>query len=143
MTRIKTATAKKLNTPVSTADVVNYAGWFQQEEPKRQFRGPPPIPRRSLVSHVGEESGAGRAALATVDLPNTGVLALSDRGVHLLTAGRPLLLTSGQEILFLAQGSYTATREQRAFTVLLSLQLPSGKTVRYESSLHGMPWPVV
>lgn len=102
------------------------------------------MPLRSLVSHVGKESReAGIAALVAVGLPDTGVLALSDRGVHLLTAGGPFLLSPGEEVLFLAHGSYTATSEHRAFTVLLSLQLPSGKTVQYESSRYGMPWPTI
>jgi len=46
-------------------------------------------------------------------------------------------------VLFLPAGSFTASSESGAFTGVLTLQLPSGQEVRYESSRSGLPLPTI
>lgn len=144
MTRIETETAEKLGMTVKAAAVVNYPGWFQHEAIKRQFRGPLAIPMRSMVAGVGRQSReAGQAALAAAGLPELGILAVTDQGIHVLTAKGILRSSPKEEVLFLPAGSYTASSEPGAFTAVLTLQLPSGQKVRYESSRSGLPLPTI
>jgi hypothetical protein len=144
MTRIETEAAEKLGMTVKAAAVVNYPGWFQHEAIKRQFRGPLAGDLAIFGGGCRQAiAGAGQAALAAAGLPELGILAVTDQGVHVLTTKGILRSSPKQEVLFLPAGSYTASTEPGAFTGVLTIQLPSGQNVRYESSSSGLPLPTI
>jgi hypothetical protein len=62
---------------------------------------------------AGQSREAGQAALAAAGLPELGILAVTDQGIHVLTTDGILRSSPEEEVLFLPAGSQYDERPMR------------------------------
>lgn len=145
MSRLADAVSTTLGRPVEAACIAHYVGWLEQEWIRRQFKGPLLLARSVADTFSRGETKNARGELAAAGFPEFAVLAVTEAGLHVLSATTtPFKTIPGRQVALLAPGTFGAKCTTLKFTALLGLELPNGRRATFEVN-KGMvtPWPQI